>query len=70
MKDGTNIFNDSGLAVFPAKVHQGIFRLVDIDQSLSLVGLDHLVLESHFTGLEFNQVFDTSLGATVTEQST
>lgn len=65
----TYILNSSRLSVLPAEMDKRVIGLVDVQQTLALVGVDHFALLSHFSGPEFDQIFALAPTTTTSEQS-
>ena len=57
-------------SVFPTKVHQRIFWLMYINQTLPLIWMNHLAFHVHFSSTEFDQIFTLRTPIWATEQST
>lgn len=50
------IFDNASATVLPAEMHQRVLRLVYVQESLPLIGVNHFTLHRHFAGLELDQV--------------
>jgi len=54
--DKTYVFDSSRTAIFPTEVHQGIFTLINIHQSLSFIRSNSCSFQRHFSSTKFDEV--------------
>ena len=54
--DKTYVFDSSRTAIFPTEVHQGIFTLINIHQSLSFIRSNSCSFQRHFSSAKFDEV--------------
>lgn len=65
----TYILHWSSVTILPAKMHQRIFRLINVNQTLPFVRMNHFTFHSHLTSLKFNEILATTTWCTASEKS-